>query len=110
VARGVFAGLSTVTIRHGDWSQLRAFGPFALLALDGGGQGKGAEAPLCPREWLRPGGTLIMDDFTPAQAWPPTRLGRPDTARLYWLQHPDLLATEVRTQPDAAAIIATFKG
>jgi hypothetical protein len=51
-----------------------------------------------------------MDDFTPAQSWPPTRLGRPDTARLYWLQHPDLLATEIRTQPDAAAIIATFKG
>jgi predicted O-methyltransferase YrrM len=110
VARGVFAGMSTVTIRHGDWSQLRESGPFGLLALDGGGQGKGAEAPLCPREWLRPGGTVVMDDFTPARAWPPTLLGRPDTARLYWLQHPDLLAAEVRTQPDAATIIATFKG
>jgi hypothetical protein len=36
--------------------------------------------------------------------------GRPDASRLYWLQHPDLLATEIRTQPDAAAIVATFKG
>jgi predicted O-methyltransferase YrrM len=110
IARGVFAGMSAVTILHGDWSRLRASGPFALLALDGGGQGKGSEPPACPREWLRPGGTVIMDDFAPAAAWPPTRQGRSDTSRLYWLQHPDLLATEVRTQPDAATIVATFKG
>ncbi len=75
VARDVFAGMSTVTILHGDWSRLRAAGPFRLLALDGGGQGKGAEAPLCPREWLRPGGTLVIDRFTPASrgrrpGWP----------------------------------------
>jgi predicted O-methyltransferase YrrM len=110
VARGVFAGLSAVTVLHGDWARLRASGPFALLALDGGGQGKGAEPPLVPRDWLRPGGTLVMDDFSPAPGWPPIRLGYPDAARLYWLQHPDLLATEIRTQPDAAAIVATFKG
>lgn len=110
LARGVFADVPVVSVLHGDWAKLRSAGPFALLALDGGGQGKGADAPVCPREWLAPGGTLVMDDFTPADHWPPQHLGRPDTARLYWLEHPDLLATQVRTEPDAASIVATLKG
>lgn len=109
-AREVFADVPAVTVLHGDWTELRAAGPFALLALDGGGQGKGSDAPACPREWLRPGGAVVMDDFTPSGAWPPTHQGGPDTARLYWLQHPDLLTTEIRTEPDAAAIIASLKG
>jgi predicted O-methyltransferase YrrM len=110
VARGVFAAGPAVTVLHGDWRELRTSGPFDLLALDGGGQGKGSEAPISPREWLRPGGTLVMDDFTPAASWPPTHRGRPDAARLYWLQHPNLLATEIRTQPDAASLVAMFEG
>jgi predicted O-methyltransferase YrrM len=110
VAREVFAAVPAVTVVHGDWRDLRQRGPFALLVLDGGGQGKQAEPPISPREWLRPGGTVIIDDFAPATSWPPRFQGRPDAARLYWLQHPDLLATEIRTQPDAAAIVATFKG
>jgi predicted O-methyltransferase YrrM len=109
-ARGVFAGVPAVTVLQGDWTELRRSGPFALLSLDGGGQDKGVEPPVCPREWMSPGGALVMDDFTPATAWPPMYQGRPDASRLYWLQHPDLLATEIRTQPDAAAIVATFKG
>jgi predicted O-methyltransferase YrrM len=108
VARGVFAGLSAVTVLHGDWARLRDCGPFALLALDGDGQGKGAGPPIAPRDWLQPGGTLVMDNFTPA-AFPPARRDRPDAARRYWLQHPDLLATEIRTQPDATAIVATLR-
>jgi hypothetical protein len=52
----------------------------------------------------------VLDDFTPGAGWPPTYDGRPDMARLHWLQHPRLLATEVRTQPNASTIIATFVG
>ena len=110
VARGVFAGVPSVTVVHGDWRELRKSGAFALLSLDGGGQGKGAEPPICPGEWMSPGGTIVIDDFTPSAQWPPMHAERPDTARLYWLQHPDLLATQIRTQPDTAAIVATFKG
>jgi len=33
-----------------------------------------------------------------------------DTARLYWLEHWQLAATEVSTQPGAATIVAKFKG
>jgi predicted O-methyltransferase YrrM len=110
VARGVFADVPAVTVRHGDWAELRRSGPFALLALDGGGQGKGSDPPAAPREWLSPGGAVVLDDFTPAAAWPPAHEGRVDTARLYWLEHPDLLATEIRTEPGAASVIGVLKG
>jgi len=111
VARTVFEDVPAVTVLHGDWALLRGEGPFALLALDGGGQGKGnVTQPLSPREWLRPGGTVVMDDFTPTKDWPPLFEGHPDMARLYWLEHPDLLATQIATDPDAASIVATVKG
>jgi predicted O-methyltransferase YrrM len=109
-ARGVFAGQPAVSVLHGDWAELRAAGPFDLLALDGGGQGKGGEPPASPRDWLRPGGVIVMDDFTPSLTWPPLHDGRPDFARLHWLDHPDLLATEIRTEPGVASIVATLKG
>jgi predicted O-methyltransferase YrrM len=110
LARSVFADVPTVTILHGDWQELRGEGPFELLALDGGGQGKKDEPPIQPQEWLCPGGMVVLDDFTPGAGWPPTYDGRPDRARLHWLQHPRLLATDVRTQPNASTIIATFVG
>ncbi len=107
-ARSVFAAVPEVEVIHGDWQQLRPHGPFDLLALDGGGQGKGNEAPIEPDAWLRPGGLVVLDDFTPITTWPPVFEGEPDAARLHWLRHPRLLATQVRTQPDAVTVIATF--
>jgi predicted O-methyltransferase YrrM len=110
-ARGVFAEVPAVTVVHGDWSELRGHAPFALLALDGGGQGKGpGDSAVSPRDWVRPGGTIVMDDFTPTAQWPPMHEGRPDTAQLYWLEHPDLLTSVIRTEPDAASVVATLKG
>lgn len=35
-ARTVFADTPHVTIVHGDWRELREFGPFEMLVLDGG--------------------------------------------------------------------------
>jgi len=110
LARSVFAHVPAVTVLHGDWQELQREGPFDLLALDGGGQGKTDEPAIELPEWLRPGGTVVLDDFTPGAGWPPVHQGQPDTARLRWLQHPRLLATEVRTQPDASTILATFTG
>ncbi len=108
-ARDIFEDTPAVTVLHGDWRQLRAVGPFDLLALDGGGQGKSGQPPIEPADWLRSGGLVIIDDFTPTDRWPPLHDGRVDRVRLYWLQHPQLLAAEVRTQPDAATVIATFR-
>ncbi len=43
LAREVFADVPDVTVLHGHWRQLGDAGPFDLLALDGGGQGKADE-------------------------------------------------------------------
>ena len=106
----VFAGEPRVELIEGDWRELKAMAPFDLLVLDGGGQGKGEEPPLDPEEWLRPGGLVVLDDFTPMREWPPMHAGVPDAARLYWLEHPRLRAAEVRVTPEWASIIATFVG
>jgi predicted O-methyltransferase YrrM len=109
-AAEVFAGEPAVTLLRGDWTELAAAGPFDLLVLDGGGQGKGSGPPLEPHRWLRPGGCLVVDDFTPMSSWPPTFRGEPDEARLHWLRHPELLATELRLAPDLATVVATYPG
>ena len=105
-ARALFADRPAVRVLTGDWTELAAYGPFDLLALDGGGQGKGAEPPIDVAAWVRPGGTVVLDDFTPSAQWPPLHQGRPDAARLHWLQHPRLLATELLLAPTAATILA----
>jgi predicted O-methyltransferase YrrM len=108
-AGALFADLPNVTVVAGDWRVLPG-APFDLLVLDGGGQGKGTEEQLAPQRWLRPGGLLVIDDFTPLTGWPPMYEGRPDAARLRWLRHPRLAAAEVRIAPDSATIVATFLG
>lgn len=108
VASALFAADDRVTVLHGDWRDLAGHGPFDLLVLDGGGQGKGGEPPIEPADWLHPGGTLVIDDFTPMPRWPPLHDGRPDTARLHWLTHPDLLATEIRLAPDLATVVGRY--
>jgi predicted O-methyltransferase YrrM len=102
----LFADIPDVEILQGDWTLINDRGPFDLLVVDGGGNGKrGAAAD--PERLLRPGGSLVIDDFTPMTTWPPVHDGRPDSARLDWLEHPALLAAEVRLAPDLATIVAT---
>jgi hypothetical protein len=43
--------------------------------------------------------------MTPLTSWPPSHDGKVDSARLHWLQHPDLLATEVVVCREMATII-----
>jgi predicted O-methyltransferase YrrM len=105
-ARSVFADRSAVRVLTGDWTSLEPYGPFDLLVLDGGGQGKGDEPPVDVEAWVRPGGLVVLDDFTPTTSWPPLYQGRPDTARLHWLTHPALLATELPLTPTTATILA----
>jgi hypothetical protein len=40
-AAEVFAERPEVTVLRGDWRGIEEYGPFDLLVLDGGGQGKG---------------------------------------------------------------------
>jgi predicted O-methyltransferase YrrM len=108
-AAALFRDHPGVRVQHADASALRAYGPFDLLVLDGGGQGKGQEPPLSPGDWLRPGGLVVLDDFTPSPGWPPLHQGVPDAARLFWLTHPDLLATQLNVAPDATTIVAAYQ-
>ncbi len=108
-AAALFANHPGVRVEHADYPALARYGPFDLLVLDGGGQGKADEPPLSPADWLRPGGVVVLDDFTPSVRWPPLHDGAPDTARQYWLTHPDLLATQVNVAPDATTIVAAYQ-
>lgn len=105
--RELFAGVPQVRVVHGDWTALTAFGPFDLLVLDGGGTGKDGGSAADPERMLVPGGTVVIDDFTAAESWPPQHEGALDVARLSWLEHPALLATEVLVGDGCSSIIAT---
>ncbi|MFJ9818368.1 O-methyltransferase [Streptomyces sp. NPDC101151] len=107
-AAGVFAGRPEVTVLSGDWRRIEEYGPFDLLVLDGGGQGKApGDPPADVERLLAPGGTVVVDDFTPATAWPPLHEGAPDLARLHWLEHPALRATELRLSPALSTVVGT---
>ena len=99
-----------VEIIQGDWRELREYGPFDLLALDGGGQGKGSDPAIEPDEWLNPGGLTVIDDFAPLTSYPPMFHGQVDTVRKHWLEHPRMRATQIRVTPDWSALLATYVG
>jgi predicted O-methyltransferase YrrM len=106
-AAELFSGLPQVTVIQGDWQQIYPHGPFDLLVLDGGAHGKSGGPPANPDVLLRPGGTLVIDDLTPARAWPPRYAGGVDEARMRWLGYPGLDTAELRLAPDLAAVVAT---
>ena len=56
---------------------------------------------------LAGGGTLVIDDLTPASGWPPYYEGQPDPGRVAWHAHPAVDAAEVRLAPDLAALVVT---
>jgi predicted O-methyltransferase YrrM len=107
LAAELFEDLPQVTVLRGDWREIDRAAPFDLLVLDGGGQGKQGGEQADAAVLLRPGGTLVIDDLTPAGQWPPMFRGQVDTVRVHWLAHPDLDAAELRLAPDLAALVAT---
>jgi predicted O-methyltransferase YrrM len=94
-------GRANVELLAGDWRELLPpLGPFDLLFLDGGDFKQRPERNgRAAVELVRPGGLLVIDDFTPG-------LPGPDPARLFLLEHPQLVATELLTTPETAAIVA----
>lgn len=103
------ADYPNVTVLTGEWTALCAYGPFDLLVLDGGGTGKGNAGKAAPQQWLRPGGALVVDDFSPAMTWPPVHDGKPDTERMAWLADPELTAAEVQLAPDLVSVVGMYR-
>jgi predicted O-methyltransferase YrrM len=101
VARERLAGLANVELLEGDWREtLPPLGPFELVFLDAGGwkddsYGKGQLA----LDLLEPGGLLVKDDMTPGFAGS-------DPVREWLFGHPALVAAEILTTPETAAIVA----
>lgn len=107
-AGALFAGLAPrVRVECADWRRIADDGPFDLLVLDGGGQGKGADDAADPYALLAPGGVLVVDDFTPSLGAPPVYGGQPDLARIHWLEHPALRTVELPLAPDLAVLVGT---
>jgi predicted O-methyltransferase YrrM len=107
-AQRLFADHENVEIVCGDSDGLLDRGPFDLLVHDGGG-GSGKQSGddlIDPTTLLRPGGTMTVDDYTPAVSWPPTFRGEPDHGRIRLLAHPELRCTEIRVAPDLAMLVA----
>ena len=101
-ARERLSGFENVEVLEGDWrALLRPYGEFELLFLDGGGVKQEPDKHL-PHAvaLLAPGGLLVLDDFTPG-------LDVGDPAREAIAAHPELVAVEILTTRETAAILAT---
>jgi predicted O-methyltransferase YrrM len=80
----------------GDWREaLRGRGPFGLVFADGGAYPWDAILSL-----LAPSGFLVKDDLTPGRAL------AGDPVREFLLSDPRLVAVEILTTPNSAAIVA----
>jgi predicted O-methyltransferase YrrM len=101
-AAELFADDPRVTVLPGDWTELAHHGPFDVFFCDGGGKRDDPDAVI---ELLAPGGTLVLDDFTPSASWPPTFDGSVDELRLTYLKDPRLVATEVDLATGTTAVI-----
>ncbi|MEX0666660.1 MAG: class I SAM-dependent methyltransferase [Acidimicrobiia bacterium] len=107
-SRALFLQHEQVKVLTGGWRELLEYGPFDLLVLDGGGSGKTLDDErMEPREALRLGGGLVIDDWKPWDVWPPNEEGEFAHSRRHWLEHPDLLTSEVRLAPSLSTIVAT---
>jgi predicted O-methyltransferase YrrM len=99
-ARARLAGLENVELLEGDWRDLLPQrGPFELLFLDSG-DWKDEPYRQQALDLVATGGLLIKDDMTPG-------FPGPDPLREWFFGHPDLIATEILTTPESAAIVAT---
>ena len=89
-------GLQNVELAVGDWREmLPARGPFDFLFFDAGRLDDSPEAI----DLLAPGGLLLKDDLSPD--WQ-----GPDPVRDLLFGHPELVAVEILTTPETAAVVA----
>jgi predicted O-methyltransferase YrrM len=96
VAAERLAGLQNVELIVGDWrDHLPGRAPFDFLFFDAGHLDEAPEAI----DLLAPGGLFLKDDLTP------NRPGT-DPVRELLFNHPHLVAVEILTTPQTAAVLA----
>ena len=99
VRRDLFASDPDVSVLTGDWREtLTTEAPFDFLFVDAAKQRPDLDGAAV-LGLLTPGATVVLDDLTPG--WT-----EPDPVRDFWLGHRDLVATELRTSPERAVIVA----
>lgn len=88
-----------VRVLAGDWHDvLPPHAPFDLLFHDGSKREPERDGEETLR-LLAPRGLIVMDDLTPDRPGP-------DAVRDFWLEHPDVAATELRVSEQEAVIVA----
>ena len=108
-ASRLFADRQNVRVLQGDWHELLPpEAPFDLLFFDGGYWKRGDVAAESEQalSLVASGGLVVIDDLTPESLWPEEWRGQPDSVRDFWLGHDDLVAVELLTTPESAAILA----
>jgi predicted O-methyltransferase YrrM len=96
IAGDRLAGLANVELFVGDWREfLPARAPYDFLFFDAG---RFDESPDIVG-LLASGGLLVKDDLTPGRPGP-------DPVRELLFGHPQLVAVEILTTPDTAAVVA----
>jgi predicted O-methyltransferase YrrM len=96
VAAERLAAFDNVELIVGDWREhLPGHAPFDFLFFDAGRFDESADVI----DLISPGGLFLKDDLTPN---PPG----PDPVRELLFNHPQLVAVEILTTPETAAVIA----
>jgi predicted O-methyltransferase YrrM len=102
-AQALFAATDSVEVVPGDWRLALDRGPFDLLFSDGGPKrAPGDPEKLAPL--VRPGGLVVLDDYTPDYPDPE------DVSRRIWLDSRSYRAQEIMVSPDASVIVAVRTG
>ncbi len=103
----MFSQVPGVRVLAGDWRLILEHGTFALLFADA--KAAKVHEPEVLVRVLEPGGVVLLDDLTPEDQWPEEWRGKPDEVREFWLNHPDLVATELLVTPGSAVIVGVLK-
>jgi predicted O-methyltransferase YrrM len=107
VAARVLSGRPNVRTLAGDWSQLKAHGPFDLLFIDGGpdkSEWREIAALTTPRA------LIMFDDLTPPHAWSDEQrllYANGDSVRDTWRRHSDFAVTEVMVTERASVLLVS---
>jgi predicted O-methyltransferase YrrM len=106
-AADLFTPLENVEVLCGDWTESRRSAPYALIFSDGGPK-REPDAPDLLAPLLRPGGLVVLDDFTPESVWTDQERQEwsQDPTRLIWSEHPGYLCTEVQLSARASVLLA----